>query len=102
IGQLHLFALFEQFFLQLIVDQRNRNGEIADLEFRRLKRRVAIFGSQVSLEGDPYVFSCDAGEELALDEVSLKVHLLVLDAGFAGTEISGERAVRTARRSCEL
>src|ERR1700745_270741 len=57
IWQLQLVALFEQSFLQLIVHQRNRNSEIADFELRGLKRRVSIFGSEVSLEADPNVFS---------------------------------------------
>ena len=40
--------LLGKFFLQRVVDQRCWNAEVADLEFRRLKRRVSILRAEMA------------------------------------------------------
>src|SRR5262245_64137057 len=84
VGQFQAVALLGQLLLQRIVHQRNRNVEIADLEFGGIESRIAVFGSKMPGERYPNIFSADLGEELAVRDVSIETNLVILNVGLAG------------------
>src|SRR5271169_168149 len=87
VRKLQPVALLRQLFLQGRIHERNRNTQIAHLEFRRIKGRVTILLANVTGNRDPDVFASNLGKELPVDDVAVEADLLVFDGGSPAADV---------------
>jgi len=81
VGQLQLIVLLGKFFLEGVIDQRYRHAEIAQLDLGGFEGGVAVFGAEVSSEGEVHVFPGDLSEKLPAHDVAIHRNLIILDIG---------------------